>query len=360
MTKARWSSLGLSLLVIVVLVIWMATGEVKEAREQAPEESTAAETSPTHVQVRALAAETYQPMLRLQGQLEPWQSVDVGARVAGTVEQLHVALGDRIEAGQPLLTLSTDGRDSVVTQRRARVRKLAADLDAARSLGSRNLAAKTDILGLESDLAAARAELEAAELALSHLEPEAPIAGMINRREVDEGALVQVGTPLFEIVQVARLKATGHIPQQEVAQVAVGQTVTVTLLDGTELAGQVSFVASAADSSTRTFAVEVDVDNPERHRTAGASATLNIHLPERQAMFVSPAYLALDDAGRPGLKYVDSEDRVVFGRVRLLNVSSEGAWVTGLPDEVRLITRGAGFVSEGDTVVAVDATDGQG
>ena len=60
------------------------------------------------------------------------------------------------------------------------------------------------------------------------------------------------------------------------------------------------------------------------------------------------------------MKYVDEQNQVVFRTVKLLSVSTEGAWVTGLPDEVRLITRGAGFVSEGEHVEPVDAADERG
>ena len=357
MTRAKWSSLGLSLLVVVALIVWMATGEIKVARDDAPPEPETEQQETTRVEVQRLEATVYQPTLKLQGQLEPWQSVTVSARAAGTVEQLNAQLGEAVEAGQPLLTLSTDGRNAVAERWRASIRKLEADLAAARRLKTNNLVAETEILGLQSELSAAKAELTRAELALQHLQPEAPFDGVINRREVDQGTLVQVGTPLFELVQIDRLKATGQVPQQRVQDVEPGQTVEVKMLDGTTLTGTVSFVASAADAQTRSFAIEVEVKNPELKRAAGGSASLNVLLPERKAIFISPAYLSLDKRGRPGVKYVDEQDRVVFRNVTLLSVSNEGAWVSGLPDQVRLITRGAGFVTEGETVTPVERSE---
>ena len=70
--------------------------------------------------------------------------------------------------------------------------------------------------------------------------------------------------------------------------------------------------------------------------------------------------VSLGDDGRPGVKYVNGENRVEFGEVKLLSVSTDGAWVTGLPDEIRLITRGGGFVSTGEQVVPVDAAEDRG
>src|SRR5690554_8195136 len=97
--------------------------------------------------------------------------------------------------------------------------------------------------------------MTAAELALRHLKHVAPFDGVVNRREVDPGTLVQVGTPLFELVQIDRLKATGRIPQQSVSSVEPGQAVEVKLLDGIAMSGVVGFVAMAASSETRRFAV---------------------------------------------------------------------------------------------------------
>ena len=126
---------------------------------------------------------------------------------------------------------------------------------AARRLRANNLASESQILSLDSELAGAEAELTSARQAVSHLTPKAPFDGTINSKSVDIGDLVQVGSPLFQLVRVDRLKATAQIPQQSVGNVAPGQSVRVDLLDGSRLSGVVTFVASAASPETRSFAV---------------------------------------------------------------------------------------------------------
>ncbi|MDX1459245.1 MAG: efflux RND transporter periplasmic adaptor subunit [Marinobacter sp.] len=360
MTKAKLGSIGLSFLVLALLVVWMATGNVREARDEAPEAPPEQEKGVPSVQVDLLRARLYEPALMVQGQLEPWRSVTIGARVAGTVEELMVEQGDRVTEGDVLLRLSEDGRGTAVAQWQSRLQKLEADLSAARRLRARDLSSESDVLTLQSELAAAKAELARARLAMDHLTPQAPFNGTVNRRDVDLGDLVQVGSPLLELVRIDRLKATGQIPQQSVSNVDEGQKVTIRTLDGDTLEGQVSFVASAADRETRSFAVEVTVENPERKRVAGGSATLRISLPEVRAMFISPAYLSLGEDGRPGVRYVGENNEVVFTTVKLLNVTTDGAWVTGLPEEIRLITRGAGFVSIGQQVRPVSRDSDRG
>lgn len=360
MSKSRWGSLGLAFLIVVGLILWMVSGEVKVAQQDAPEMQEPPAPERPRVEVETLQARLYEPGLLLQGQLEPWRSVTISAGVSGTVEELMVRQGERVEKGQPLLRLSDDGRRSDVERWQARIRKLEADLAAAQRLGSSNLVSQSEILGLESELAGARAELAQARTAIRDLIPEAPFDGVVNHRHVDLGNLVQPGTGMLDLVQVDRLKATGQIPQQSVSQVGVGQAVSIRLLDGASLEGEVSFVASAADPETRSFAVEVTVENPDLKRVAGGSATLRIALPETRATFVSPAYLSLGDDGRPGVRYVNENDEVVFRSVRLFNVTTDGAWVGGLPDEIRLITRGGGFVAIGQRVEPVDRDSNRG
>lgn len=356
----KLGTVGLSLLLVVVLAVWLASGDVKQARDTMPDAQSVEEERAPQVQVENLQARLYRPSLMLQGELEPWRSVDISARVAATVEEILVQQGEQVTAGTVLLRLSEDNRSAVAESWRARVRKLEADLDAAQRLRSRDLTSESEILSLQSDIASARAELSAANLAVGNLTPEAPFDGIVNQRYVDEGDLIQVGTPLFSLVQTERLKALAQVPQQSVDSVSVGQAVSVNLLNGGSLEGEVSFIASAADPSTRSFPMEITVANPERKRIAGGSATLRVALPELRAHFISPAYLSLGDDGRPGVNYVDGNDEVAFSTVKLLSVTTEGAWVTGLPEELRLITRGAGFVSPGQKVRPVDRDDNRG
>lgn len=360
MTKAKLGSIGLSLFLFLALIVWMATGDIRVAETEAPEEPQASEASLPAVQIEQRQSRIYQPGLLLQGQIEPWQSVSIAARVPATVDSLNVKLGDQVEAGQVMARLSEDGRQTAVARWESRLRKLEADLKAARRLLERELTSESEILTLESELSTAKAELAGAQLAIDQLSPRAPFAGTVNRKSVDEGDLVQVGSPMFELIQIERLKAIGQVPQQNVSKVAPGQAANIETLDGDTLEGEVRFVASAANTETRSFTVEIAIDNPERKRVAGGSATLRIALPEVQAMFLSPAFLSLGDDGRPGVRHVNDDNEVVFTTVRLLSITTEGAWVTGLPPEIKLITRGAGFVSLGQKVRPVAADTERG
>ncbi len=348
-----WGSSGLALLVVLALVIWMWSGEVRVAEDEAPEPVAQAEQALPRVEVQLLDNQPYQPSLSVQGQLQPWRTVTVVAQIDGTVESLPLPQGSRVSEGTPLLELSPDDRPAQALKAEAKVRQIQAELAAVDRLRSDNLVSQAEKLRLESELAAAQAELSRARVVSRQLAPAAPFDGVINRRLVELGEYVQPGQPLLELVQVDRLKVSGYAPQQTVARLAEGQPVEVALLDGRRLEGKLSFVASAADPDSRSFRVEAEVANPERLRIAGASATLKVLLPEQPAVFLSPAYLKLGEDGRLGVSLVDADNRVTFEPVEMLSATTEGAWVSGLADQSRLITQGGGFVSQGQQVEAV-------
>ncbi|MFN3985990.1 MAG: efflux RND transporter periplasmic adaptor subunit [Rhodocyclaceae bacterium] len=344
----------LAALLTLALVAWMASGAIDAFREDEPEQPVPVAVGALRVETRWVEAEAYSPRLVLQGQIEPWQQVEVAAQVAATVEALPLELGTELNRGDVFAQLSVDTRREQVARYEAEVDQRERELAANERLRGTNMQTETAALRLRSELAASRAELAAARQALAHTRPAAPFAAMLDRHLVEVGDFVQPGTPLARLVAIDRLKVTAQVPQQEVAHLQPGQAVDVDLLDGRRLGGTLVFVASAAEAGTRSFRIEVEVANPERLRIAGASATLRVHLPTLLAHRLSPALLVLDRDGRLGVRVLDDDDRVADLPARLLSVDNDGARLADLPPRLRLITRGGGFVAVGERAAAIE------
>ncbi len=342
----------LAALIAVALLLWMALGNISTMQDSAPASEPLADAQLPQVQVQWLEAQKVPRALVLQGQLEPWRRVELRAQVTGVVERLDSDKGRRVKAGERLLTLSGDARPAEAARARAAAQQQQAELEAAQRLLKNRLISSNDLLKVKAEQAKAQAELAEAELALSHTRIDAPFAGVYDQRMVEPGDYVQPGQSLLTLVDVSQLKVTAQVPQQDVVHLQLNQPVAVELLDGRTLEGKVHFIAAAADMGTRSFRVEVAVENPERQRIAGASATLRVATGEALAHGVSPALLSLDKSGRPGIKWLGEGDVVQFTPVDLITVSNKEAWVSGLPSKVALITQGQGFVEAGQRVQA--------
>ena len=145
----------------------------------------------------------------------------------------------------------------------------------------------------------------------------------------------------------------GHVTQQQRHRVGLDAGGEARLLTGQTVSGRVIYVAAESDATTRTFRVELEVPNPDGRLLSGISSEIRIPLAATQAHRVSPALLALDDHGRLGVKSVGDAGVVEFHPVEIMSTDGDGVWVSGLPDPVRVITVGQGFVHPGQHVDTV-------
>ena len=123
---------------------------------------------------------------------------------------------------------------------------------------------------------------------------------------------------------------------------------------GREVEGELRFIAATANPATRTFRVEMEVENANEAIADGITAELILPRPAVMAHRISPAILTLAEDGTIGVKRLDAENAVIFQPVLILANEAEGLWVTGLPEEAVLVTVGHEFVKEGQRVLAID------
>ena len=180
----------------------------------------------------------------------------------------------------------------------------------------------------------------------------APFDGVLHTRPVEIGDFVAEGKEVARIIELDPILVTGDVTQRELDHLEVGAPGGAKLITGKELEGIVRYVASEADEATRTFRVELEVDNADRSVVSGTTAQMRIPAETVSAHYISPALLSLNRRDQIGVKGVDDGGMVVFHTVDIVRTGVDGVWVTGLPDRVRVITVGQGFVHEGDRVEA--------
>lgn len=349
------SPVGLAVTLAVLLAVWLTLGDHKSAQDEAPPKTSEVAKIKPQVEFKWSVAEPRRNEIVVQGQLLPWQQVAVKAQVTGQIDKVVTPQGTPVKTRDILLELTDEGRSEKLLEAQATLKLRQSELDSAEALKKSKFTSETELSRLSSALAQSKADLVAAKLAVKHSRPAAPFNGIVDRRYVEPGEWVSPGTPLLDLVDISRLKVTADIPQQEVARIAPGQLAMVELLDGRQLQAKVTFISFAANPQTRSYYVELQTENPNLWRVAGSSATVKIQLPEVKAHKFSPALLSLDKNGSLGIFAVDEKDEVTFYPVKLLRVDNEAAIVGGVPERLKIITLGAGFVSPGQAVTPVEA-----
>lgn len=354
---SRYRGVLFVLSLAVLVGLWVATGEAPQTQK----DQIQAEPG-VRVAVESRQAEYVERLITAQGHLEPEQVVQVRAKTGGQIEHTLVEEGTLVSKGEPLAQIELDDRSAQLARARAAREHAQSDYDAVSRLADRGFQEQLQVTRARADLEAASAEVASIRLDIEHTTITAPIAGMVNALLARTGDVVSRGDPVVELIENHPLRAEIQIPQHRVAAVRPGLDARVELIDGSEHAGVVTYVSSRADTQTRTFLARVKVPNPERDLPSGISVTVTIPVEEIKAHAISPALISQHpQTGALGvmLATTDEDGQTVarFAEVSLVRASAERVWITGLEDKVQLITRGQGFVRDGEPIRVVQPED---
>ncbi len=347
-----WIAFG----IVLLLIFWVATGKIDAAKDTTPEAADTHELALPKVAFVTIEAKNIPRVITLQGQVEAWRHVILESRLDTYVEAIQVSNGQRVKAGDTLLLLNKEDIPAQMAEARALAAVAKSELSAAQSLFKRGLLADTELKVKEAAVATAEASVARLERDLTNTVIKAPFDGIVESRNVEQGATVQKGTPLIEILDDRRLKLVGQVPQQSVLLLSKGDNVRARLLDGVEVEGELSFIGHQASTVTRTFRIEAELDNTKNIRLAGATATLTILTGTIVAQEVSPALLSLNAKGQLSVQHLSDDNHVLESPVERVKATNTALWVSGLPQQTRLITLGRGFVKPGQLVEAVPQT----
>jgi len=313
----------------------MATAE--EMREFAPTVSVGqVEASPSVVSVT------------LPGTTAAFAAANIYARATGYISKRNVDIGDSVKQGELLAELAVPEIDDQISQNEATLEQLNAAVQQAQA--NATLAQATwgrdkpllrdgwvtghqgdiDLQTVKADEAAvsvAQANVSAQERLLGVLRQNrayasvvAPFDGVITQRNVDVGSLVQgnanTGTFMFEIMQKDVIRVWVYVPQDAAFGVAPGvdAIVRVPELPNRQFPGEVTRIADALQSGTRTLLTEIDIPNPDGALSPGSYCSVELKIPRKTPSFLIPAEALIFN--RNGLQAAVVED----GKAEIRNV----------------------------------------
>lgn len=352
--KPRNYPVLLSLAIAIGVALWMASGLFGNDPE-ASVSGTPANARDEIVQVRVqefTSLETTREV-RISGRTEPNRVVEVRAEAEGSVVAIGAERGGTVTEGAMLLTLDLRDRNAQLAEAAALVAQRELEFKAIQDLRKRNFTTEVQIADASAQLESARARHERIKLDIANTSVRAPFDAVLQERNAEVGDFVRTGDTVAELVDLDPLIVVGEVNEREISELTVGSKGTATLVDGSEVSGEVRYLAAVADASTRSFVVELAVPNPGNAVRAGQTAEIRLFADRIRVHTLSAALLTLADDGTVGVKVVDNDSRARFYPVEIAGSSPEGMQVTGLPDKIRLITVGQGFVTEGQRVNAV-------
>ena len=358
---SRHRSWIISVSIIAVVALWLVSGQLSGDDNTTANTSTVvAESLPKNaVRVRTQAAEEVMRTIVVNGKTAPARVVSLAAETDGRVEYIGADRGASLARGDVIVRLDERDRSARLAQAAALLKQREVEYAARERLKSESYVSEAQLQEAVALLESARAELTRARLDLDYMTVRAPFAGALQSREVEVGDFVKRGDPIATYVDNRTIVVSANVSEFDARYVDVDDRAEARLATGETVQGRIRYVAPVADEATRTFTVELEVDNADGALRAGGTAELRIPAETVLAHRVSPALLTLDDAGNVGVKIVDDAGEVQFVIADIALTSNDGVWLAGLPEVATIITVGQGYVASGTTVAAVPESDAE-
>jgi RND family efflux transporter MFP subunit len=381
----RWSML--QVITIGTLAFWQCSCSKTDGA--AEKSGTPAETIPV-VPVAKVGRTNLISDLALTAEFQPFQQVDVMAKVAGYVRSIKVDIGDHVQEGQLLAILeipemeddlakaaaAIDQADAEIATARDELKRAEAahelahlsytrigdvikkepglvpqqEVDEARSRDlvseAQVSAAKSNLRTSEQRARVARAEQSRLQTLHKYTTISAPFDGVVTKRYANAGSMIQAGTasqtqamPIVQLSQNNLLRLILPVPESAVSRIHVGETLEVKVSSiGKTFPGRVARFSGKIQESTRTMDTEVDVPNPTLTLIPGMYAEVTLRLDGRSNVLAVPID-AVDRSGpSPRVYSVNSS-----GSIHIMPIT------TGLETDQRIEVRSG--LQEGETVV---------
>ena len=282
-------NIRISLFILAPIILWMLSGIlINDDVEEVKKENKLFQ-----VGVIKSSATLFQPLIKLKATTESEARVNVKAKTSGEVVKIGAKQGEFVEKDDVLCSLGI--------------------------------------------------------VELNRTEVKAPFSGYLEQI-VKPGNFLERGQVCATIIQLDPITFIAEVPEFNINKVKTGQEVTLDLITGETVNGKLTFVSKSASTSTRTFKVESQVKNDSGQIRDGITSEMTIKIEKILAHQISPSILILNDAGKLGVRSVEN-NIVIFYEVVILEDSASGLWVSGIPDNLDLITQGQGFVEDGQKVL---------
>jgi len=348
-------------LILLALIAYFGINSLLASPSNEVDPADAASAAPISVRptviVRPAVSQLHTVFQSFKGRTEAIRTVTVRSETTGTVVSTPIAEGRIVERGQILCGLALETREARLAEAAASVEANRLEYESAATLQEKGWTTSNRAAALKAALDQAEAALAAAEIELEKTRIRAPFRGVFENRLAEQGDFLSPGAGCGDVVDLDPLLIAFQASEETVPFIEIGQSAEARLTDGRALSGEVRFVSRSADSSTRTFRVELAVPNPDFALPSGLTADIQLALGEAPAVLLTPASLVLHDDGRVGVRYVDATDTVRFSEVRIIDDVADGIWVTGLPEAARLLVQGQDFVREGTGVIPTEAEE---
>ncbi|MDQ0080509.1 MULTISPECIES: efflux RND transporter periplasmic adaptor subunit [Variovorax] len=273
---------------VLLLVAALALGKFLQIRALIAAVPKPAPQTVSTAQVQKLQ---WQTQFTAVGTLNPVRGADLSTEVAGLVRTVHFKSGQDVKAGALLVELNADSDIALLHSAEAAAAQAATVLKRDQAQLAVQAVSQAQIDADTNDLKAKRAQVEQQAAVVAKKSIRAPFSGRLGITALNPGQYVNAGDKLVTLQTLDPIYADFSLPQQQLAGLAVGQVVNLTVdtFPGQSFTGKINAISPKVDSATRNVQVEATVSNPKLLLLPGMFANVKIDIGGVQEQLTLPS-----------------------------------------------------------------------
>jgi len=286
----------------------------------------------------------------------------VTSKASGIILKVNVEVGDKVEAGDVLAVLESDVQQLLYASANANYQKVLNNYERAKSLLKKGLANKESVDNLKFESQALKTSRQQAKLDLDFTQIKAPISGVVTKRNIKKGNLIQTNTQVYEIVNFDSLQAVINVPEDKWNVFKKGLEVDFIFTSMTEtVKGHILRIDPIVDSTTGTFKVVIALDegaSKQYNLRPGLFGKTKIILNKHDnTMLISKNAVIREDDN--AFVYEINSDNTVTKRNLVLGYEMDDALeiISGIEEGKRVVTTGKNNISEESKVEVIEYKD---
>ncbi|RYZ24042.1 MAG: efflux RND transporter periplasmic adaptor subunit [Chitinophagaceae bacterium] len=291
MRKNRFVRVLLTLVCIVAAFAGIAAILSNNKKKNAEKTAVVSQvSSDIAVRVSPVSRQALEANFNANGNFAPAQQVNLASENAGRVTRVLADEGSYVRVGQTIAVIEMDQLNIDIESAEAAYQSALRDQQRFENAYKSGGVTQQQLDQVRLQATTAKSRLAQARIRAGNSNVRSSINGIVNKRMVEPGMVVNPGTPLFELVNVSRLKLAVTVNEGQVANLKVGMPVSVkaSVFPDRNFAGNVTFIAPKADASLN-FPVEVTLAaNPGNVLRAGMYGTALFDFPQRAPVLVVP------------------------------------------------------------------------
>lgn len=310
---------SVALAVILILALFYGSGCGKEKVEKKVDSRLTVETV-------AVEKGSIQKEVSYLGNIKGVNEVMLHPKVAARVVAVHLKEGDRVAKGQTIISLDTTDYETQATvaevnlaQAESAYENIRNNVERTRQLYEQGAVSAQQMeqaeLGLvqaRSALEQARAGMQSAQNLMSNCQITSPINGVVGLIQITEGNMASPQAPVAVVSSPGRLAVKVNVSEAEIRFVKRGSPVAVKVssVPGQDFTGKVTSVAAVADPLSRSFPVEVTLDNPDNLLKSGMLAEVRLPTEKKDDILTIPRNAVVEKGARRVVFTVDKDSLV--------------------------------------------------